>query len=161
MWKVKKTIQNRDSKRNWRRSMILMNQLKTLSILRPNSTTKTIYQKIYKNFKTNTSKIESVDTVFIIRATTTSVTLSVTGVGLIVVPSSAEIYCALWLCAKVIHKAKFSKYKNTKNNLEKINKFLNLLDPLDHWRSIKQLNKREIIAGPFLAAKTNLMLKFF
>ena len=50
--------------------------------------------KKYKNYKTLTSILDSVDTV-IIGANTTSVTLSVTGVGLIVVPISAGIACAL------------------------------------------------------------------
>ena len=54
----------------------------------------------YKNYKTLTSISESVDTFVTIGATTASVNLLVTGVGLIVVPFSAGIACALSLGKK-------------------------------------------------------------
>ena len=57
-----------------------------------------------KVYETLTSILESVDTVFINGATTTSVTLSVTGVCLIVVPISAVVACAISLDKKVAHK---------------------------------------------------------
>ena len=55
----------------------------------------------------NTASIfESVDKVVIIGATTTSVTLSHTGVGLLLLPISAGLVCALSLGNKVIHRIK-------------------------------------------------------
>ena len=68
-------------------------------------------QKKHKNYKTLTSILESVDTVVTIGATTTSVTLSVTGVGLIVVPISAGIACALPLGNEVLHEIILKEYK--------------------------------------------------
>ena len=60
-------------------------------------------KKKYKIYKTLTSILKSVDTLVIIGATTTSVTLSVIGVGKKVAPISARIACALSLGTKVIH----------------------------------------------------------
>ena len=46
-------------------------------------------KKKYKNYKTLNTILESVDSIVIIGATSTSITLSITGIGLIVVPISA------------------------------------------------------------------------
>ena len=43
-------------------------------------------KKRYKNYKTLNTVLESVDSIVIIGATSTSITLSVTGIGLIVLP---------------------------------------------------------------------------
>ena len=51
--------------------------------------------------------------------TTTSVTLSVTGVGLIVVPTSAGRPCALSLGIEVIDEIILNNYKRHKNIMEK------------------------------------------
>ena len=71
-------------------------------------------KKKFENYETITSVIESVDTIVIIGATTISVTLSVTGVGLVVVPISAGVACAVSLSIDVIQKIfsmKIFKYK--------------------------------------------------
>ena len=71
-------------------------------------------KKRYKNYKTLNTILESVDSIVIIAATSTSITLSITGFGLIVLPISAGIACGLSLGNKVIHKLiinKFNKYK--------------------------------------------------
>ena len=52
-------------------------------------------KKRYKNYKTLNTVLESVDSIIIIGATSTSITLSVTGIGLIVLPISASIACTL------------------------------------------------------------------
>ena len=68
----------------------------------------------YKNYKTLNTVIESVDSILIIAATSTSITLSVTGFGLIFLPISAGIACGLSIGNKVLHKLiinKFNKYK--------------------------------------------------
>ena len=54
-------------------------------------------KKIYQMYRLLTSKLESVDTVVIISATTKSVTLSFPGVRLFVVPFSARIVRVLSL----------------------------------------------------------------
>ena len=61
-------------------------------------------KKEIKSKKTLTSLLELVDTVVIVRATATSVTLSVTGFRLVVVPVSAEVAYVISLGNKQIYK---------------------------------------------------------
>ena len=61
-------------------------------------------KKKNKNYKTLNTILESVDSIVIIGATSTSITLSITGVGLIILPISASIACGLSLGNKVLHK---------------------------------------------------------
>ena len=71
-------------------------------------------KKRYKSYKTLTTILESVDSIVIIGATSTSITLSITGIGLIVLPISAGIACTLSLGNKILHKLiinKNNKYK--------------------------------------------------
>ena len=71
-------------------------------------------KKKYKNYKTVNTVLESVDSIVITRATSTSITLSNTGIGLIILPISADIACTLSLGNKVLHKSiknKYNKYK--------------------------------------------------
>ena len=67
-------------------------------------------QKKYKNYKTLNTVLESVDSIVIIGATSTSIILSVTGIGLIVLPISAGIACALSLGNKILHKLFINRY---------------------------------------------------
>ena len=76
-------------------------------------------KKKYKNYKTLNRILESVDSVVIIAATSTSITLSITGVGLIILPISAGIACTLSLGNKVLHKIIISKYNKYKKQYEK------------------------------------------
>ena len=71
-------------------------------------------KKKYKNCKTLNTVLESVDSIVIIGATSTSITLSVTGIGLYVLPISAGIACGLSLGNKVLHKLMKSKYNKYK-----------------------------------------------
>ena len=70
--------------------------------------------------------LESVNRVVLNGASTTSVTLSVTGVGLIMVPLTAGVACALPLGKKVLHKLTLNKKIGTKTKMKKINKLFNL-----------------------------------
>ena len=73
-------------------------------------------KKKYKNYKTLNTILESVDSIVIIAATSTSITLSITGRGLIILPISAGVACALSLGNKILHKIiinKYNKYKKT------------------------------------------------
>ena len=71
-------------------------------------------KKKYKNYKTLNTVLESVDSIVINAATSTSITLSITGIGMIILPISAGIACGISLGNKVLHKLiiiKYNKYK--------------------------------------------------
>ena len=65
-------------------------------------------KKKYKNYKTLNTLLESTDSIVIISATSKSITLSITGIGLNYLPISAGIACTLSLdnksIAKINHK---------------------------------------------------------
>ena len=67
-------------------------------------------KKRYKEYKTLNTILESVDSIIIIGATSTSIALSLTGIGLIVLPISAVIACTLSLKNKVLHKIFINNY---------------------------------------------------
>ena len=87
-------------------------------------------KKRYKNYKTLNTKLESVDSVVIIGATSTSITLSVTGVGLIILPISAGIACALSLGNKILHKIIIHKYNKYKKLYERDQNTIKSFDKL-------------------------------
>ena len=66
-------------------------------------------KKRYKNYKTLNTILESVDSIVVIAVTPTSITLSITGIGLIILPISAGISCTLSLGNKVLHKLIINK----------------------------------------------------
>ena len=76
-------------------------------------------KKRYKYYKTLNTILESVDSIVIIAATSTSITLSVTGIGLIVLPISAGIACGLSLGNKILHKLIINKYNKYKKHYER------------------------------------------
>ena len=76
-------------------------------------------KKRYKNYKTLNTILESVDSIVIIGATSTSITLSITGIGLIILPISAGIACVLSLSNKVLHKLIINKYNKYKKQYER------------------------------------------
>ena len=75
-------------------------------------------KKRYKNYKTLNTILESIDSIAIIAAASTSVTLSISGVGLIVLAISAGIACTLSLGNKVLHKIIINKYNKYKKQYE-------------------------------------------
>ena len=76
-------------------------------------------KKKYKNYKTLNTILESVDSIVIIGATSTSINLSVIGVGLLILPISAGIACTLSLGNKVLHKLIINKNKKYKKQYER------------------------------------------
>ena len=76
-------------------------------------------KKRYKNYKTLNTILESVDSIVIIGATSTSTNLSITGIGLIILPISAGIACTLSLGNKVLHKVIINKYNKYKKLYER------------------------------------------
>ena len=95
-------------------------------------------KKKYKNYKTLNTIIESVDSIVIIGATSTSITLSITGIGLIILPMSAEIACSLSLGNKVVHKLIINKYNKYKKQYERDQLSIKPFDKL--YRKTLQVN---------------------
>ena len=87
-------------------------------------------KKRYKKYKTINTILESVDSIVIITATSTSITLSITGVGLYILPISAGIACTLSLGNKVIHKLILTKYNKYKKLYERDQQTIKSFDKL-------------------------------
>ena len=87
-------------------------------------------KKRYKNYKTLNTILESIDSVVIIAATSTSITLSVTGIGWIVLPISAGIACNLSLGNKILHKLIINKYNKYKKQYERDQNIIKSFDIL-------------------------------
>ena len=87
-------------------------------------------KKRYKDYKSLNTVLESVDSIVIIAATSTSITLSVTGIGLIVLPISASIACVLSLGNKIIHKLIINKYNKYKKLYERDQNTIKSFDKL-------------------------------
>ena len=87
-------------------------------------------KKRYKNSKTLNTILESVDSIVIIGATSTSITLSVTGVGLIILPISAGFACGLSLGNKILHKLIINKYNKYKKQYERDQNTIKSFDKL-------------------------------
>ena len=76
-------------------------------------------KKKYENYKTLNTILESVDSIVIIGATSTSISLTITGVGLIILPISAGVACTLSLGNKILHKLIMNKYNKYKKQYER------------------------------------------
>ena len=87
-------------------------------------------KKRYKNYKTLNTILESVDSIVIIATTSTSITLSTTGIGLIILPISAGIACGLSLGNKKIHKLIINKYNKYKKQYERDQNTIKSFDKL-------------------------------
>ena len=72
----------------------------------------------YKNYETRNTILESVDSIVIIGATSTSIILSITGFGLIILPISVGTACTLSLGNKKIHNLITNKYNKYKKHYE-------------------------------------------
>ena len=84
----------------------------------------------YKNYKTLNTILESVDSIVIIGATSTSKTLLITGIGLIFLPISAGIACTLSLGNKVLHKLIINKYNKYNKQYERDQQTIKCFDKL-------------------------------
>ena len=87
-------------------------------------------KKKYANYKTLNTILESLDSIVIIAATSTSMTLSVTGFGLIILPISTGIVCGLSLGNKVLHKLIINKYNKYKKQYERDQNTIKSFDKL-------------------------------
>ena len=73
-----------------------------------------------------TTVLKSFNIFFIIATTSSSITLSLTGFSLIVIPSSSGITCGLTISNKLICEINIQKYNKYKEQYQKTNKQLNL-----------------------------------
>ena len=87
-------------------------------------------KKKYKINKTLNTVLETVDSIIMIGATSTSVALSFTGTGLTVLPISAGIACTLSLGKKVLHKLIINKYNEHKKQCQKEQQTIKSFDKL-------------------------------
>ena len=70
------------------------------------------------------TKIKAFDTFVIIARTSSSITLSVTGIGLLVIPISTATACRLSIGKKILHEIVMQKYKKYKKQYGKDQKQL-------------------------------------
>ena len=89
-----------------------------------------ISKRRYKTYKTLNTILESVDSIVIIGATSTSITLSIISIGLIILPISAGIGCTLSLGNKVLHKLIINKYNKYKKQYERDQQTIKFFDKL-------------------------------
>ena len=87
-------------------------------------------KKNYKNYRTLNTILESIDCIIIIGVTSTSVTLSITGIGLIVLPISVGIACTSSLTKKVLHKLNVNKDNKYKKQYERDQQTIRSFDKL-------------------------------
>ena len=87
-------------------------------------------KKRYKNYKILNTVLESVDSIVIIAAKSISITLSVTGMCLIVLPISAGIACGLSLGNKILHKLIINKNNKYKKQYERDQQTIKSFDKL-------------------------------
>ena len=74
-----------------------------------------------------TTRLKSIGTFVITATKSNSLTLSLTGIGLIVITLSTGIAGGITNTNKVVYEIVLQKLKKYKNNIKKINKQLNLL----------------------------------
>ena len=87
-------------------------------------------KKKYRKYKTITTILKSFDT-FVINATTSSsITLSLTGIGSIVIPISTASACALSIGNKVVYEIIINKYNKNKKQYEKDQQTIKSFDKL-------------------------------
>ena len=76
-------------------------------------------KKRYRKYETLTTILKSIDTFVFIATTSSSITLSLTGVGSIVIPISTATACGLSIANKVLFKTIINKYNKKKKQYER------------------------------------------
>ena len=84
----------------------------------------------YKSYKTLNTILESVDSIVIIGATSTLITLSITRIGLVVLPISTGIACTISIGNKVLHKLILNKYNKYKKQFDRDQQTIKSFDNL-------------------------------
>ena len=91
-------------------------------------------KKKYEKYETLNTILESIDSIVTIGTTSTSITLSITGLGLIVLPISVGIACTLSIANKLLHKIIMNKHNKYKKHFQKDQKTIKSFDKL-YWKS--------------------------
>ena len=101
-------------------------------------------KKKYKKYKTLTTILKSFDTFVIIATTSSSITLSLTGIGLKVIPISTASACALSIGNKVLYEVIINKYNKYKKQYEHDQNTIKSFDKL-YRKSLQNniINKNE------------------
>ena len=88
-------------------------------------------KKKYRKNKTITTIIKSFDTIVIIATTSSSITLILTGIGLIAFPKSTATACGLSIGNKVIYEIIINKYNKYKTQIELDQQTIKYFNKLD------------------------------
>ena len=84
----------------------------------------------YKIYKTIITILKSFDTVVIITTTSSSITLSLTRIGLTVIPISTASACALSIAKKVLYEVIINKHNKYKKQFERDQQTIKSYDKL-------------------------------
>ena len=87
-------------------------------------------KKKYRKYKMITTLLKSFDTFVIIAKTSSSITLSLTGIGLIVIPISTASACVLSIGNKVLYEIIINKYNKYNKLYEKDQQTIKAFDKL-------------------------------
>ena len=87
-------------------------------------------KKKYKKYKTKTTIINFFDTFVISATTSSSITLSFTGIGLIALPISTATACELLIGKTVIYEVIVNRFKKYKKQYEKDQQTIKSFDKL-------------------------------
>ena len=87
-------------------------------------------KKKYKNYKTITTILKSFDTIVNIATTSSSITLSLTGIGLIMIPISTATTCGLSIGNKVLYEIIVNKHNKYKKLYERDQQTIKSFDKL-------------------------------
>ena len=88
------------------------------------------WKKVYKKYKTTTTILKSFDTFVIIATTSSSITLSLTGFDLIVIPISTATAGGLSIGNKVKYEVILNKYNKYKKQYERDQQTMKPFDKL-------------------------------
>ena len=87
-------------------------------------------KKKYNKYTTLSTILKSFDTFVYIATTSSSTTLSLTGIGLIVIPLSSSIACGLTISKEIIYEIVMQKYNKYKKHYEKDQQTIKPFDKL-------------------------------
>ena len=87
-------------------------------------------KKRYKKYKTQTTIIKSIDTFVIFAKPSSSITLSLRGIGLIVIPISTATACGLSIGNKIKNEIIINKYNKYKKQYDKDQQTIKSFDKL-------------------------------
>ena len=121
-------------------------------------------EKIYKKDETLFTILKSFDTFVIIATTSSSVTLSLTEIGLIAIPISTAAACGLLNSKKIIYENVMQKHNKYKKQYEKDQQTMKSFDKLNRKSSqdnIIDKNEIESLCNFLLSTWTKQKMIFF